>query len=366
MTDTLKNQKIETAFVTGATGLLGNNLVRLLISRGVRVKALARSREKAAKQFEGLPVEIVLGDMNNVAGFVSDLPGTDVLFHTAAFFRDNFKGGRHCKELHETNVRGTSELLGHAYASGVRRVVHTSSTAVLRGEPGQLTDETMRRTAGDADDYYLSKILTDRAVDAFLEKHPELWVCMVLPGWMMGPGDIGPTSSGQVILDFVNRKLPGIPPATFPLVDARDVAEAMWLAALHGRRGERYLAAGRHMPMAELFKMLEQIARVPAPRTKIPTAMLYGLGAVNELWARVSGKPVLISLAAVRLMAKEHGRSHFDHTRSQQELGLLRFRAADETVRDTVAWYQEHGWLGTTTLVANPIREARATGNYGE
>jgi dihydroflavonol-4-reductase len=353
MTDTRKNQNIETALVTGATGLLGNNLVRLLISRGVRVKALVRSREKAAKQFE------VFGDMNNVAGFASAFRDTDVLFHTAAFFRDNFKGGRHWKELHETNVRGTSELLEQAYASGVRRVAHTSSIAVLRGAPGQLTDETMRRTAGDADDYYLSKILADRALDAFLEKHPEMWACMVLPGWMMGPGDIGPTSSGQVILDFVNRKLPGIPPATFSLVDARDVAEAMWLAALHGRRGERYLAAGRHTPMAELFKMLERVTGVPAPRATVPMAALYALGAAHELWARLTGKPALISVAMVRLMAKERDRSHFDHTKSQRELGLLRFRAADETVRDTVAWYQEHGWLGKARTSERPVKEAR-------
>src|ERR1700739_4952884 len=111
MTEANKNNQIQTAFVTGATGLLGNNLVRLLIARGVRVKALARSREKAAKQFENLPVEIVLGDIANIAGFAEHLRGVDVLFHTAAFFRDSFKGGRHWKELHDTNVRGTKALL---------------------------------------------------------------------------------------------------------------------------------------------------------------------------------------------------------------------------------------------------------------
>ena len=89
----------------------------------------------------------------------------------------------------------------------------------------------MRRNPEEADDYYRSKILADRKVDAFLETHLDMWACMVLPGWMVGPGDVGPTSSGQVILDFLYRKLPGIPPATFSMVDARGVAEAMWLAA---------------------------------------------------------------------------------------------------------------------------------------
>ncbi len=345
MTKLNANSKIQTAFVTGATGLLGNNLVRLLVSRGVRVKALVRSREKAEKQFRGLPVEIVLGDMTRASEFAARLAGTDVLFHTAAFFRDNFKGGRHQRELQETNVRGTGDLLEQAYAAGVRRVVHTSSVAVLRGERGQLTDETMLRATTDADDYYLSKILSDRVVESFLEKHPDMWACTVLPGWMAGPGDIGPTPSGQLILDFVDRALPGIPPGTFSLVDARDVAHAMWLAAERGRRGERYLAAGRHIDMGQLFEMLQQITGVEAPRRRVPVAALFAVALGSELWARVSGKPVLISLANVRLMVAERDRSHFDNSKSERELGA-RFRPIEETLCDTIAWYRQNGLIG--------------------
>ena len=149
MAESNQHPQVRTAFVTGATGLLGNNLVRLLASRGVYVKALVRSRQKAQKQFADLPIEIVSGDMTEPAGFAAHLQGVDILFHTAAFFRDNFKGGRHWKELHDTNVRGTTELLEHACAAGIRRVVHTSSVAVLRGAPGQITYEAMRRSAGD-------------------------------------------------------------------------------------------------------------------------------------------------------------------------------------------------------------------------
>ena len=360
MTESNQHPQFRTAFVTGATGLLGNNLVRLLASRGVYVKALVRSRQKAQKQFADLPIEIVSGDMTEPAGFAAHLQGVDILFHTAAFFRDNFKGGRHWKELHDTNVRGTTELLEHAYAAGIRRVVHTSSVAVLRGAPGQLTDEAMRRTAGDADDYYLSKILSDRAVDAFLEKHPEMCACMILPGWMVGPGDIGPTSSGQIILDFVNRKLPGVPPGSFSLVDARDVAMAMWLAALHGRRGERYLAAGRHMSMSDLFQMLERITGISAPRRKVPVPLLFVLGAFAEVWARLTGKAALVSLATARLLVNERDRSHFDHTKSKKELGV-RFRPAEETLQDTVAWYREHGGLGKTQQKASLAIQSKAS-----
>src|SRR5262249_29885890 len=152
--------------------LLGNNLVRLLVSKGVKVRALARSAGKAQKQFEGVPVEIVQGDLDNIPGFAPSLDGVDVVFHAAAFFRDNYKGGTHSEELHRINVTGTAKLLEFAYAAGVRRFVHTSSIAVLNGPKGSAINESMLRRLADADDYYRSKILADGEVERFLDSHP--------------------------------------------------------------------------------------------------------------------------------------------------------------------------------------------------
>src|SRR5215831_4908275 len=139
------NPEIQTAFVTGATGLLGNNLVRLLIAKGVRVRALARSVEKARSQFEDLPVEIVEGDLAFPEQFAHALEGADAVFHTAAFFRDNYKGGTHGEQLNRINVVGTGNLLRFAYDAGVRCFVHTSSIAVLDGPQGAIVNETMLR-----------------------------------------------------------------------------------------------------------------------------------------------------------------------------------------------------------------------------
>ena len=163
---------IKSALVTGATGLLGNNLVRLLVSRGAQVKALVRSREKAEKQLAGLPAEIVVGEMANVSGFARELHGIDVIFHTAAYFRDNYKGGKHWKQLFAANVLGTAHLFSEAYKTGVRRIVHTSSVAVLSAAPGKTIDETMRRNPDEADDYYRSKILR-----FFGDAAPKKWPC---------------------------------------------------------------------------------------------------------------------------------------------------------------------------------------------
>ena len=332
------------AFVTGSTGLLGNNLVRLLVERGHRVKALARSKQKAAQQFAGLDVEVIEGDMTAVPAFQDALRGVDVLFHTAAYFRDSYKGGRHWDELYRVNVKGTEALLAAAYEAGVRRMVHTSTSGVLDGPPGGLIDETMPRAESDANDYFRSKILTDRSIDAFLESHPDFDATFVLPGFMFGPGDIGPTASGQLVLDFARRKLPGIVPGTFSVVDARDVAACQIAAAGRGLRSERYLCAGRHKTMPEILAMIERASGVKAPSLRIPMGLLFAIAAGYEAYARITGRPVLISLASVQLLSRENERSRFDHARSERELGVT-FRSFEETLADEVAWYRDHGDL---------------------
>ena len=337
--------RLRSTFVTGATGLLGNNLVRELVARGYAVKALVRSAVKGAQQFGDVPgVEQVVGDMADVDAFAAALQGCDTVFHCAAFFRDNYKGGSHWEELDKINVVGTRALLQQAYDAGVRRFVHTSSIAVLDGAPGTPIDETCLRAEADADDYYRSKILAEREVLRFLESHPQMYACMVLPGWMWGPGDRGPTSSGQLVRDVINGKLPGLIPGTFSLVDARDVAWAHIAAAQSGRRGERYLAAGRNLTMRQLMPVLGRIAEVKVPSRQLPLPALYLLAAVQEAYAYVTGKPILLSMATLRLLIREEHRTRFDHRKSEEELGLS-FRVLEQTLTDTVAWSRAYGGL---------------------
>lgn len=332
------------AFVTGATGLLGNNLVRALLKQGFRVRALVRSPEKAKQQFNGLTIEIVTGDMLDVEAFAPALVGVDVIFHTAAYFRDSYTGGRHWPKLHAANVMGTRALLERAYTAGVRRFVHASSIAVLRGPRGKVVDETMLRDERHADDYYRSKILSDQEVLGFLDRHSDFWAAMVLPGWMHGPGDMGPTSAGQTILDVARGKLPGVPPGSVSLVDARDVAEAMIITHRQGRRGERYLVAGRHFTMQELLPLIGEALSVEVPSRRLPLAMLYTVAMLSEIKARLTSKPVLFSWATARALSTENERSRFSAAKSEAELGLI-FRPVEETLCDEIAWFRTNGWL---------------------
>ncbi|WP_295947982.1 NAD-dependent epimerase/dehydratase family protein [uncultured Bartonella sp.] len=244
----------KTVFVTGAFGLLGNNLVRQLLAKGYHVKALVRSRQKANKQFAPHDeLDIIQGDMTDVSSFESHLNGCESVFHTAAFFRDNYKGGSHWADLENININGTKSLLDAALKAGVKQFVHVSSIAVLDGEAGSLIDETCDRNIENSDDYYRSKIISERTVREFAALHPTMKCYYILPGWMWGPGDMGPTSAGQLALDVMNGKLPAIVPGTFSVVDARDVAAALIMVTLKGKPGERYLAAGHHIQMKTLY-----------------------------------------------------------------------------------------------------------------
>ena len=336
------------AFVTGSTGLLGSNLVRLLLTEGYRVKALARSEQKAKEQFGelmGSNLEVVLGDLAYVEGFVLALQGCDVMFHTAAYFRESYKGGRHRAALHKTNVEGTQNLLNGAYAAGVRRMVHISSIAVLGRNDSGLTDESMLLPIAEApDDYYRSKIETDEVIFTFLDCHPDMHISLVLPGWMHGPGDLGPTSAGQFVEDYLLQKIPGVVDAAFSVVDARDVAKVALAASKTGERGERYLAAGHPVSMDSLLQAMESVSGVPAPRRKLPRTMLYAIACLQEVYARLTGRPVLLSLATVNNMANDHGRK-FSADKIRRRFGLG-FRSMEETLADEIMWTRQRATRG--------------------
>jgi dihydroflavonol-4-reductase len=98
------------------------------------------------------------------------------------------------------------------------------------------------------------------------------------------------------------------------------------------------------MTMATLATILERVTGVKAPTRRIPMPMLYVMGGLGEIWARITRQPVVVSFATVRLMAREGGRTTFDHAKRERELGL-QFRPVEETLRDEVGWYRDNGWL---------------------
>jgi dihydroflavonol-4-reductase len=329
------------AFVTGATGLLGSNIVNALISDGHQVTGLVRSKEKAARVYPQGEIEVVVGDMFDVTGFTSALKGCDVLFHTAAYFREYYQPGDHRAILERVNVQATIDLLIAAEKSGLRKAVYISSSGVIGGNAkGPGNEDTLPDELATSNLYFASKISAELAIGRFL-KERALPVVLILPGWMWGPGDWAPTGSGQLVLDFLGQKLPGVVDGGASVVDARDVARAALTAMDRGHSGERYIVGGRYFELAETLATLERVTGIPAPKRHIPYPLALTVGFASQSWSRISGQASLLTVEAIKTM---HARKAVASDKAITELAAT-FRPFDETVRDEVAWFRSRGFV---------------------
>jgi dihydroflavonol-4-reductase len=331
------------AFVTGTTGLLGSNLTRALLLGGYEVRGLVRSKEKAARVFKDTAgVEFVAGDMNNISGFAPALAGCDVLFHTAAYFREYYQPGDHKGTLEKINVQGTIDLLIAAEKYGVSKAIHTSSSGVIgnkaNGGPGDESCAPDDHASSNL--YFASKVSAELAIGRFL-KERALPVVMILPGWMWGPGDAAPTSSGQLVLDFLKQKLPGVVDGGASVVDARDVASAMVTLAGKGRPGERYILGGPYLDLARILGVLQKVTGVAGPTRQIPYGVSLVVGFVLQNWARLTGKSALVTVEGIKTI---HAKKAVDSAKAVRELAAT-FRPFEETVRDEVEWFRVNGYV---------------------
>jgi dihydroflavonol-4-reductase len=328
----------KTAFVTGATGLLGNNLCQALVAQGWRVKGLVRSKAKAQRLFPDSKIEFVIGDLENIQVFAPVLAGVDVVFHTAAFFREYYQPGNHWKIMKRLNVDATMELLQTAQTQGVKRAVYTSSSGVIQTQPGQLATEAADYSSfAEENLYFKTKVLAEQAIYQFLETS-SLDVVMILPGWMMGPGDAAPTAAGQLILDLMARKLPGLIDGGSSLADVRDVAIAMITAAERGNRGDRYIVAGSLATMAEIARAVEQASGVKAPGMVMPNWLALSIAQLSEQWSGLTGRTNPMPPAGLRTLMEK---AQLSSVKAERELGTT-FRPLETTIQDTVNWYRYH------------------------
>ncbi len=338
------------AFVTGSTGLLGSNLVQRLLAQGHEVVALTRSLEKAQRLLgTSSQLRVVKGDIENNDSFAAELTGCDVLFHCAAYFREYYGGGsreNHWAKLEQINVLGTIDLLNRAERAGLKKVIYVSSSGVIgRTSDGRAGDEsTPPDRATEENLYFASKVLAEQKVAEWLKTH-ELPVVLILPTWMYGPQDAGPTSAGNVVLTHLKRQLPAIPPGGSAVVDARDVAQAMINAVEHGRSGERYIVSNEYRTLASISSTLESVSGVPATRVRLSYPVALAVGWLSQTAASLQGKETLITVSAIKTMYQALDVSA---AKARRELGFQP-RSFEQTLRDTVNWYRTQ----QTQLVAS-------------
>jgi len=325
------------ALVTGATGFVGAAVARALIREGWQVRALARPGSDR-RNIQALPVQISEGNLADRPSLDRALSGCEALFHVAADYR---LGAPDPWQLYQTNVEGTRNILDAAREAGVRRVVYTSSVGTLGipadGSPGN--EDTPVGVADMIGHYKRSKFLAEQLVrEAALAGAP---VVIVNPSTPIGPGDIKPTPTGQVVLDAAAGRMPAYVDTGLNIVHVDDVAAGHLLAFHRGRPGERYILGGQDMTLREiLFEIAQLVGRKP-PRVRLPTGVVFPIAYVAEAVARVTGRPGRITVEGVRMARK---RMFFSSDKARRELGY-EWRQPTEALRDAIAWLREQGSL---------------------
>jgi dihydroflavonol-4-reductase len=322
-----------TAFVTGAAGFVGANLVRALLAEGWTVRALIRS---TAPSLDGLDIERVAGDLF-LPHLADAMTGCDAIFHVAAKYS---LWRRDRAELERVNVDGTRAVLAAARSAGVPRVVHTSSVAAIgvRAD-GRPADESYQSPPGALiGAYKRSKYFGEqealRAVAAGQD------VVIVNPTTPVGPWDARPTPTGEVVVRFLNRRMPAYVDTGLNLVDVEEVAAGHIAAYERGVAGERYILGNENLTLRAFLERLSALTGIPAPRIRLPHAIPLAYAAVRELvLARVGIAPD-VSFESVR-MAKQM--MFYDATKSVSVLGI-HHRAGTPALSSAVRWFQEHGY----------------------
>ncbi len=325
-------------FVTGGTGFVGASVVRELLAGGAEVRVLAR-RNSDRRNLEGLNVEVIEGDLDDVALLTRAMADCEWGFHVAAHYsllrRDR-------EAIYRANVEGTRHILQAARAAGIKRLVHTSSVAAIGVPPdGEVADETFQTSVGElVSDYKKSKFLAEQlAREAAREALP---VVIVNPSTPIGPYDVKPTPTGEIVLRFLQRRMPAYVDTGMNLIHVRDVAIGHIRAAEKGRVGERYILGHRNLTLKEILDTLAAITGLPAPTRRLPHWLPIVVGAVDELFlSRLTGKPPTVAFDSARMAAHP---MYYDATRAVTYLGLPQ-TPIETALQEAVTWFRDHGYV---------------------
>lgn len=329
--------KFANAVVTGATGHLGNVLVRELLEQGMNVRALVLEGEDL-RALEGLPVQTVRGDVGDPLSLVRAFEGSDVVFHMAGIVA--IAPGRE-EALQRINVEGTKNVVEAAKHAGIRRLVYTSSVHALTEPPrgGVLRESAGFDPSRTYGDYGKSKAAGSLAV---LEGAGDGLECVLIcPVGVIGPYDFKRSEMASLFISYSRGELPAIIDGSYDFVDVRDVARGHILAAEKGRSGEAYIVSGGRVRIDELLDMLAEITgrRLDIRRIPIPVARMAAIFA--PLYARMTGTKALLTETAIHTLTTPFSISD---DKAREELGYHSL-SIEDSISDALDWYRDAGYL---------------------
>lgn len=325
--------------VTGATGHIGNVLIRELIQSKYEVTAFVLKGDNI-EHLKDLPIKFAYGDVRNKNSLIQAFKGMDIVFHLAGIIEI---GNGNKKNVYEVNVGGTQNVWQACKEVRVKKLVYTSSVhAIAEKKIGEVITETTTfskelvkgtyaKTKAEATKYLLEN--ADKGVD----------VIIVHPSGVIGPYEYIPSNLGQLIIDCANKKIGAYLKGGYNFVDVRDVALGTIAACEKGKAGECYILAGHQVSVKDLMQDIEEITGVKAPKFKIARWFAYITGFMSEIYYKmVKEKPLFTSYAVYTLGTN----SNFSIEKAKKELGY-NVRDIKVTLKDTIDWLEEEGKINS-------------------
>lgn len=324
------------ALVTGATGFIGGAVVRVLLKTGVEVRVLAR-RESDFTNLHPFRIDGTYGDLRDKNSLRQALAGCQHLYHVAAHYA---LWARNPSIFYDVNVAGTKNLMEAARDAGTERIVYCSTIGAIGLPPGGGlgTEETPVSLDQMAGHYKRSKYLAEQEVLKLAKEG--LPVVIVNPSAPVGAGDVKPTPTGQVIVDFMKGRMPAYIETGMNIVDVDDVAAGHLLAMQKGRIGERYILGNKNLMLRDVFDILSRLTGIKTPSLKLPREIILPLAYLNQAFSWITGIPPRIPLEGVK-MAKY--KMHYDCSKAIRELGIPQ-TPPEVALGKAVKWFREHGY----------------------
>ena len=343
--------------VTGATGHLGNVLVRELIATGEKVRALVRPGD-ALQSLQGMLIEVVVGDILDREALKKAMAGVNTVFHLAGVI--SIRPGME-EIMHRVNVEGTRNVAETALASGIKRLIHVSSVHAFRREPHGTTIDENTPLALDSPfgSYDRTKAEGTLAVLDLIKRG--LDAVIVCPSGIIGSHDYFDSEMGRTLLSFSDRKINILIDGAYDFVDVRDVVKGLILARDKGTSGEIYILSGTQVTVENLLQMTHNATGTRAVKLKIPTRLaLFAVYFIQRFfqWLKIKSNYTVYSLQTLL------DNSLFSYQKAWRELGY-KPRPLSEAVTDFLAWHKMHNISSQhkATRKAVNARPVKAAGN---
>lgn len=319
--------------VTGATGHIGNVLVKELIKKGEKVRVLVLPDEDLAP-LAGLDVEVFKGNVLDCESIAAALVGVDYVFHLAGII--SIMPG-HDQIVHDVNVNGTANMVKAARAAGVKRFIYTSSIhAFKRVAHGIVIDEDIPIEPDSTIAAY-DRSKAEATLAVLAESKMGLPAVIVCPTGVLGPYDFKGSELGILIKDWMAHKVNFLIEGKYDFVDVRDVVQGMISARDKGVIGQIYILSGEAIRVIDIWRMVKELVDFKSSFIQIPTKLAMATAKISQFYYNISHSKPRFTTYSIETL---HANSTFTNAKARTVLGYSP-RSLRETIFDTVAWWRE-------------------------